>query len=176
MQPPLRIALTPAERDELDRRLRATPTPHAIHARVRTIAVVAAGATVPTAADALGHHHQTVRKVAKRYLAEGFAGRADRPRSGRPARLTEADLLALEAQLDADATSGSRTWTVGQAAGWWAERRAVTVSPACLGEVLRRRDCRWKRTKRSTAHEHGDGLRQAAAAADLALWRFGRSS
>jgi transposase len=176
MQPPLRLTLTPAERADLDRRLRAGTTPHAVHERLRMIAAVADGATVPVAARALGHHPQTVRKFVKRFLAEGAAGLDDRPRSGRPARLTEADLLALEVQLDADAAGGVRTWTVGQAAGWLAETRGVAVTPAHLGEVLRRRDFRWKRTKRATAHKQGDGLRQAEAAADLALWRFGGNS
>jgi len=175
MQPPLRIALTLAEREDLDRRLRAGTTPHEVHQRLRMVAAVAGGATVPEAARALGHHPQTVRKFVKRFLAEGFAGLDDRPRSGRPPRLTEVDVLALEAQLDADAAEGTRTWTVGQAAGWLAEERGVTVTPAHLGEVLRRRGFRWKRTKRATAHKQGDGLRQAEAAADLALWRFGGS-
>jgi transposase len=175
VQPPLRLALTPAERDELDRRLRAGTTPHGVHERLRMIAAVADGATVPQAAAALGHHPQTVRKFVKRFAAEGLAGLPDRPRCGRPPRLTEADLLALEERLDADAATGARTWTVGQAAGWLAEERGVVVTPAHLGEVLRRRDFRWKRTKRATAHKQGDGLRQAEAAADLALWRFGGS-
>lgn len=176
MQAPLRITLTPVDRAELDRRLRAATTPHAVHERLRMVAAVADGATVPEAARALGHHHQTVRKFVKRFASEGVAGLADRPRRGRPARLTEADLLALEEQLDADATSGARTWTLPQAAGWLAEARGVAVTPAHLGEVLRRRDFRWKRTKRATAHKQGDGLRQAEAAADLALWRFGGNS
>ena len=176
MQPPLRITLTPAERADLDRRLRAGTTPHQVHDRLRMIAAVADGATVPQAARTLGHHPQTVRKFVKRFLAEGVAGLDDRPRSGRPARLTEADLLAVEERLDADAASGARTWTVGQVAGWLTETRGVTVTPAHLGEVLRRRDFRWKRTKRATGHKQGDGLRQAEAAADLALWRFGGSS
>ena len=176
MQPPLRIVLAAAERDDLDRRLRAGTTPHAVHERLRMIAAVADGATVPAAARTLGHHPQTVRKFVKRFLAEGVAGLDDRPRPGRPARLSEADLLALEAQLDADAAGGVRTWTVGQAAGWLAETRGVVVTPAHLGEVLRRRDFRWKRTKRATAHKQGDGFRQAEAAADLALWRFGGNS
>jgi transposase len=176
MQAPLRLTLTPAERAELDRRLRAGTTPHAVHERLRMVAAVADGATVPAAAAALGHHHQTVRKFVKRFAAEGFAGLTDRPRSGRPPRLTEADLLAVEARLAADAASGARTWTLGQVAAWLAEERGVAVTPAHLGEVLHRRDFRWKRTKRSTAHKQGDGLRQAEAAADLALWRFGRNS
>ena len=80
----------------------------------------------------------------------------------------------MEERLDADAASGARTWTLGQLAAWLAEARGVTISPDRLGVLLKRRDFRWKRTKRATAHKPGDGLRQAQAAADLALWRFGR--
>ena len=80
----------------------------------------------------------------------------------------------MEARLDADAASGARTWTLGQLAAWLAEERGVTISADRLGVLLKRRDFRWKRTKRATSHKQGDGLRQAQAAADLALWRFGR--
>ena len=175
MQPPIRIELTPAQRAELERRLRARTTERRAYERLRMIEAVADGRTVPQAARALGVHHQTVRKFVKRFLAEGFAGLADRPRAGRPPALTEADLAALAARLDADAATGARTWTLGQTAGWLAEECGVSVSPGHLGELLKRRGFRWKRTKRATAHKQGDGLRQAEAAADLALWRFGGS-
>ena len=175
MQPPIRIALSPAQRAELERRLRARTTERREYERLEMVRAVAEGAAVPAAALALGHHPQTVRKFVKRFLAEGFAGLADRPRAGRPARLREDDLAALEARLDEDGATGARTWTLGQAAGWLEEERGVRVGPAHLGGVLRRRGFRWKRTKRATAHKQGDGLRQAAAAADLALWRFGGS-
>jgi len=175
MQPPLRIELTPAQRDDLDRRLRARTTERRLHERLTMIRAVADGATIPQAAAVLGHHPQTVRRFVKRFLAEGFAGLADRPRAGRPPRVGEADLVALEARLEEDAATGARTWTLGQAAGWLAEERGVSVSPDRLGALLKRRDFRWKRTKRSLAHKQGDRLRQAEAAADLALWRFGGS-
>jgi len=175
VQPPLRIELSAAERDELERRLRAGTTEHRVHARLRMVRAVADGATVPAAARALGHHPQTVRQAVKRFLAAGFAGLADRPRPGRPPRLSEADLLAVEARLDADAASGARTWTLPQLTGWLAEERGVSVSPDRLGILLTRRDFRWKRTRRATTHKQGDGLRQAQATADLALWRFGGS-
>ena len=174
MQPPLRIELSPAERDELERRLRAGTTEHRVHERLRLVRAVADGATVPAAARSLGCHPQTVRQAVKRFLAAGFAGLADRPRAGRPPRLSEADLLALEERLDADAQSGARPWTLPQLAAWLAEERGVTISPDRLGVLLKRRDVRWKRTKRATTHTQGDGFRQAQAAADLALWRFGR--
>jgi transposase len=134
------------------------------------------GRTIPEAAAALGHHAQTVRKFVTRFVAEGFAGLADRPRSGRPPRLTEADLVALEARLDADAATGARSWTMPQLAAWLAEERGVCITPDHLGERLKRRDFRWKRTKRATTHKQSDPDRQEEASADLALLPFCRGS
>ena len=170
----IRVELSPDERAELDRRLGAGTTEHRAHERLAMIRAVADGATIPQAAAALGHHEQTVRKFVTRFLAEGFAGLADRPRAGRPPRLTAADLAAVEARLDADATTGARTWTLPQVAAGLAEERGVTVTPAHLGERLKRRDFRWKRTKRSLAHNRPDPDRQEEAAADLALLDFRR--
>ncbi len=171
----IRLALTQAERAELDRRLRTRTTARREYERLTMLDAVGAGATIPEAARALGVHEQTVRKVVARFAADGFAGLADRPRSGRPPRLTAPDLAAVETRLDADAGSGARTWTLPQLAAWLAEERGVTVTPDHLGARLKRRGFRWKRTKRSTAHKHADPLRQDAAAADLALLRFCRA-
>ena len=173
MQPPLRIALAPGQRAELDRRLRARTTERREYERLLMVRAVADGLTVPQAARALGRHPQTVRPAVHRFRAEGFAGLTDRPRAGRPPTVAAADLDALAARLDEDAAAGARTWTLGQAAGGLAEERGVAVSPGHLGELLKRRDFRWKRTKRATTHKQGDRLRQAQAAADLALWRSG---
>ena len=167
----IRVELSADQRAELDRRLRARTTERREFERLRIVRAVGDGATVPRAARALGLHEQTVRKAVKRFLAEGFAGLADRPRPGRPPTLTEADLAAAEARLDADARSGARTWTLPQLAAWLAEERGVTATPAHLGERLKRRDFRWKPTKRSTAHKQPDPARQEDAAADLALLR-----
>ena len=52
----------------------------------------------------------------------------------------------------------------------------MVVTPGHLGERLKRRDFRWKRTKRSTAHKQADPDRQEEAAADLALLPFCRAS
>jgi transposase len=172
----IRLELTPADRAELERRLRARTTERREYERLRIVQAVGDGATIPQAARALGLHEQTVRKFVKRFLAAGFAGLADRPRSGRPPVLTEDDLAAVEARLDQDARSGARTWTLPQLAAWLAEERGVGVTPGHLGERLKARDFRWKRTKRSTAHKHADPDRQEAAAADLALLRSCRAS
>lgn len=172
----IRLELTPAERADLDRRLRARTIERREYERLRMVEAVADGATIPQAARALGVHEQTARKYVGRFRAEGFAGLADRPRGGRPARLTETDLAAVEARLDEDAATGARTWTLAQLAAWVATERGVAVTPGHLGERLRRRDFRWKRTKRSTAHKQSDPDRQEDAAADLALLPFCRDS
>ncbi len=172
----IRLALAPDQRRELDRRLRARTTQRREYERLRMVAAVAAGATVPQTARDLGVHEQTVRKSVTRFRAEGFAGLADRPRAGRPPRLRAADLAAVETRLDDDARTGRRTWTLPQLAAWLAEERGVTVTPDHLGVRLKRRDFRWKRTKRATAHKQPDPDRQEEAAADLALLRFCRGS
>src|SRR5688500_17165939 len=132
----IRLDLAPAARDELDRRLRARMTARREYERLEMIHAVAEGATIPQAARALGVHGQTVRKVVGRFAAEGFAGLADRPRAGRPPRLTDDDLAAVETRLDEDARTGARTWTLPHLAAWLAEERGVTVTPAHLGERL----------------------------------------
>ena len=170
----LRLELSVDQRDELSRRLRARTTERREYERLRIVEAVAAGATVPEAARALGLHEQTVRKFVTRFAAEGFAGLADRPRAGRPPVLTDADLAAVEARLDEDARTGARAWTLPQLAAWLAEERGVSVTPGHLGERLKARDFRWKRTKRSTAHKQSDPDRQEEAAADLALLPFCR--
>ena len=168
----IRLELSAEQRDELARRLRARTVERRAYERLRIVQTVAAGATIPQAARALGLHEQTVRKFVVRFAAEGFAGLADRPRAGRPPRLTAADLAAVEARLDEDARTGARTWTLPQLAAWLAETRGVTVTPGHLGERLKQRNFRRKRTKRTTSHKHADPDRQDEARADLALLPF----
>jgi transposase len=172
----IRLDLSSAERDELGRRLRARTAERREYERLRMVQAVAAGATIPQAARALGAHEQTVRKFVTRFAAEGFAGLVDRPRAGRPPRLGEADLAAVEARLDEDARTGARTWTLPQLAAWLAEERGVRLTPDHLGACLKRRGFRWKRTKRATTHKQADPDRQEEAAADLALLPFCRGS
>lgn len=172
----IRLDLTPVEREELGRRLRARTIERREYERLRIVETVGGGATIPQAARGLGLHEQTVRTFVARFAAEGFAGLADRPRAGRPPRLTEADLAAVEARLDEDARSGTRTWTLPQLAAWLAEERGMSVTPGHLGERLKRREFRWKRTKRTAAHKQADPDRQEEATADLALLPFCRGS
>jgi transposase len=170
----LRVRLTAAQWAELKAAQQAKVVERRLWVRLEMVRLAAWGNPVPVVAADLGVHPQTVRAQVKAFLAGGVAALADRPRSGRPPRLTEAVLTALEARLDADAASGARTWTLPQAAAWLAEEHGVAVNAAYLGEVLKRRDFRWKRTKRSSRHRQTDDDRQDRKEADLALLPFGR--
>lgn len=148
----LHLQLTDDQRRELDRRLRqqgAVPVPPL---RLEMIRLAAEDWRIPRIAQHLDCHEQTVRKFVKAFQQEGFAGLVDRPRSGRPRRLTEERLTALATLLD----HSERTWTTPQLATWLEQEHQVRVHPDYLSQVLHQRRFAWKRTKRSVAHKRKD--------------------
>ena len=170
----IRVQLTAAQWAEIERAQHAKVVERRLWRRLEMVRHAALSPSIPAAAAGLGLHPQTVRHHVKAFLAGGVAALADEPRSGRPPKLTEDVVAALEARLDADAASGARTWTLPQAAAWLAEAHGVRVNAGYLGEVLKRREFRWKRTKRSSRHQQTDEDRQERKEADLALLRFCR--
>jgi transposase len=168
------VRLTAAQWAEIERAQHAKVIERRLWLRLEMVRHAALSRSIPAAAGGLGVHPQTVRHHVKAFLAGGVAALADEPRSGRPPKLTEAVLTALEARLDDDAATGARTWTLPQAAAWLADEHGVAVNPTYLGEVLKRRDFRWKRTKRSSRHHQTDEDRQDRKEADLALLPFCR--
>ena len=162
----LRIHLSPAQRDELRARTRQPGLAPRTRDRLEMLRLADAGWRVPRIARHLGYHEQTTRKYLKAFLAEGFDRLPDRPRPGRPARVTAAHLEALEHWLD----TTERTWTVPQLVAWLDREHQVRVHPDHLRRLLHRRGFRWKRTKRSLHHKQDETARAAAAAA-LATYR-----
>jgi transposase len=155
----------------LQRRARERVLAPALRDRLEMIRLSDLGWGIPKIARYLGRHEQTVRKYVKAFVAAGPAGGwaalPDRPRPGRPPTLTEAHLLAIEHLLDEAAARGDRTWTAPQLAQWLDDTHGVQVRPKYLGERLRARKFRWKRTKRTVQHK-ADPDRQKEAKADLA--------
>lgn len=157
----IRVSLTAAEREELGARARvANPR---TRDRLEMVRLADAGWSVPRIARHLGRHEQTVRRHVAAFVARGFAALPDRPRPGRPPRVTEDDLLAVEALLDA----GGRTWTTRQLVAWLAAERGVTVHPDHLRRLLRCRRFGWKRTVTSVAHKRRDPAAYDAKVAEL---------
>jgi len=161
-----RIRLTEEQRAELRQRSRRPGLAPRLRERLEMIALADAGWNVPRIARHQAVHEQTVRKHVKAFLAGGFDRLADRPRPGRPRRLTDAHLAALEHVLD----TTERTWTLPQLVAWLDREHGVRVHPDYLRGLLKRRHFRWKRTKRSLRHK-GDPDRRAAAELELARLR-----
>jgi transposase len=167
MAKPYRIHLTPEQGMELHELARQRVLAPAVRDRLEMVRLSDLGWSVPRIAQLLDKHEQTVRRYIKAFLASGWDALPDRPRPGRPPTLTEAHLRAVEQVLDESTTQGDRTWSAPQLARWLAETHGVRVRPKYLGERLRHRKFRWKRTKRSVHHK-ADPDRQEQARADLA--------
>lgn len=166
-----RIRLTAAQQVEWERRWWAPGTTARERERLEIVWQSHWDRSVPRIAARVGLHERTVRRVVKRFLAEGFVALADRPRSGRPPTLTQADLAAVEALLDEAAQRGE-TWTTPRLATWLAETREVRINAEYLGARLRAHKFRWKRTKRSVRHKRKDPDLQQRKEAELEVLTF----
>jgi IS30 family transposase len=157
----LRITFTPDQHDQLHA-LRHDPSlSPADRDRVEMLALSAAGWPVPTIAEHLGYHPETVRRLFRRFPRAGFAAVRHRPPGPAADRARrqwiEAALTALLAQ--------ERTWTAAQLA------EALRGS----GFVLSARQTRrylagiaaWRRTQRTLTHKQ-DPVRAEQARQELA--------
>ena len=165
-----RIRLTAEHREELHGRARARAIAPRLRDRLALVRLCDLDGRVPRMAAYLRCHEQTVRRVVTAFLAGGFDALPDRPRAGRPPRLTVTHLAAVEALLDAAAGRGE-TWTAPRLAAWLADTQGVRVDPEYLASRLRQRKFRWKRTKRSVQHKANPDL-QDQAKADLEVLTF----
>ena len=163
----IRVHLTDLQRAEVRARTREPGIAPRTRDRLEMVRLADAGWSVPRIAGHLGCHlgchEQTVRKYVKALLTDGFAALPDRPRPGRPPRITAAHLDALEALLD----GGERTWTTPQLAAWLDREHGVRVHPDHLSVVLHRRRFGWKRTVTSVAHKRRDPAGYDAKVAEL---------
>lgn len=107
--------------------------------RLAIVRDAAAGLSVSESARALGVSRPTVTAWRKRYAAHGLAGLEHRPRSGRPARIDEADVIAATL---AGPPGPQRTWSARALADY------LGLSHTALGKVWQR----W-RVRQGTAAE-----------------------
>jgi transposase len=160
----IRVTLTDVQRTELRARTHRPGIAARTRDRLEMIRLADAGWAIPRIARHLGTHEQTVRKYVKAFLGNGFDALPDRPRPGRPPRVTAAHLDALEVLLD---TAG-RTWTTPQLVDWLEREHGVRVHPDHLSRLLHARRFGWKRTVTSVAHKRRDPDAYDAKVAELA--------
>jgi transposase len=118
--------------------------------RMLAIANALEGMSRAEAARLVGMERQALRDAVVRYNAEGLAGLYDRPKPGRPERLSEAEQAALAARVfrgpDPE-RDGVCAWTRADLADWLAARFGKRFHPASLSRVLRRLDLSWQKTR-----------------------------
>src|ERR671913_196467 len=134
---PIRDELTP---EALRRGARHEPSRRAAW-RMLAIANALEGMSRAEAARLAGMERQALRDAVVRYNAEGLAGLHDRPKPGRPERLSEAEQAALAARVfrgpDPE-RDGVAAWTRADLGGWLAARLGRPFHPSSLSQVLRR--------------------------------------
>ena len=138
-RPAARFQLTADQQAELRARLRQATMAPRLRVRLQCVQLRDQGWTVPQIAEQLAVSQATVRRALRRVVAGGLDALADRPRAGRPPRLSNHDLDAVEELL----RQATQVWTMGQLAAWLAATRGVQISRGRLSALLRQRGCRW---------------------------------
>jgi transposase len=141
---------------ELRRQARREPDRRAA-LRVLAIANALEGMSRADAARLAGLERQALRDAVVRYNAEGLAGLHDRPKPGRPPRLSEGEQAALAARVFTDPDPGKdgvSAWPRADLCHWLEERFAKRVHPSSLTRMLRRLEL--SRQKTRPVHPHAD--------------------
>jgi transposase len=141
-RPAAPFRLTPEQHAELGARLRQATVAPRLRVRLQCVKLRDQGQTVPQIAEQLAVSQATVRRALGRVRAGGLEALADRPRAGRPPRLSSQDLDVV-VELLGQAALTRQVWTAGQLAAWLATCRGVKLSPGRLGALLRARGWRW---------------------------------
>ena len=121
-------------------------------AALRMLAVANAleGMSRAEAARLAGMERQALRDAVARYNVEGLAGLHDRPKPGRPQRLSEAEQAALAARVFSGPDperDGVAAWTRAGLAAWLEARFGKAFHPSSLSRVLRRLDLSWQKAR-----------------------------
>ena len=131
--------------------------------RMLAIALVMEGSDRTTAAKSCGMERQTLRDWVHRYNAEGIAGLVDRPRPGRPPRLSPAQVAELVEIVETGpdvAVDRVVRWRCVDLQGVVADRFAVALSERQVGRILNRQG--YTRLKPRPQHPKADEAAQAA--------------
>lgn len=155
-------------RDALLRLTRTDPDPRVRH-RADGLLLLAGGMPIGKAATAFRTSEGRLRAWCRRYLEEGRAGLADRPRRGRPAKLTAAARALLEAALGRSPLDDGypvATWTVADLTDLL-RRHGCAVSAATVYRALRALGYRYRRPRHDLRHRQ-DAEAVASAAHALA--------
>ena len=146
------LALSEAERCELERRIRARTSPQQAVLRARIVLLAAAGRSNTAIAATLGITRFTARRWRTRFAADRLAGLADRPHCPPPRRYgpaIQAQIVLLACQKPADlGWAGQTHWTIKDLATYLGEHPELGLgapSKSTIHLILQAHDVRLDR-------------------------------
>ena len=161
-------------RTRLRRMMRGHRTDAAVGLRARIVMLLANDPCVSAVAERLGVDRKTVRQWRDRFLARGIKGLFDKPRSGRPRRISEVTRCELVSMAcDRPKSFGIEhrtTWTFDSLyAAYKAKHPDVQISRTTVFRVLTNADLRPHRMQGWMHSQDPDFRRKATAICGLYL-------
>ena len=139
--------LSVEDEEEIARLTRSRTAPVRLVERARIIELAQQGRRGPAIAAALGVSVAMVRRWVARCNAQGVAGLADAPRSGRPATYPPEAVGALvAASLTAPQELGLPfgSWTLDRLTAYLNEEQGIAIKRSRIGELLQAEGLRWR--------------------------------
>ena len=156
--PPL--AITDAERAELQRRVRAHTTPQRAAKRARIVLLAADGVSNRQIAPIVGMNQHTVAHWRHRFQAERLAGLQDRKRPGRPLVYDHDQRLRIVATVTQQPPDPASHWSHSQLAGELAD---MGISASQIGRILADLDIKPHRVRSWITRPQDPGFWERAA-------------
>ena len=110
------LALADADREELHRHQRSPSTPAGLNRRSRAVLLMADNVPGAEIARLTGYTPVQVSRIRRRFAESGIAGLLDKPRSGRPRRVTEAKSARIVALTLKSPPPGLTHWSTRELA------------------------------------------------------------
>jgi len=123
--------------------------------RLHGVLLVAQGATCPEVGRLLGDAPRTVEYWVQRFEAKGFAGLTEGQRSGRPTRLTEAQLREVDRalrQTPRDLGLTGTLWDGKTLSAWIEQRFPIQLRVRQCQRLFRQRGFRLRKPRPLIAH------------------------
>lgn len=129
------LGMTVAERDELERRVRAGTTAQRDRQRAEVVLLAADGLPGTQIAQRVGLSQQSVCKWRQQFRDRGLAGLVDAPRSGRPLVYGPTDRLVLMAKATGEHPEVDSQWSHSELATAMAAA-SIPISASQIGRIL----------------------------------------
>src|SRR6266542_1667699 len=131
---PVAVSLTAEQREALERTARAATSPQREALRARVVLGAAAGESSQGIAARLGVSVDLVATWRGRFAREGLEGLVDRPRSGRPSRLTPLERCGIMSVAcePAPQKDGLNGWTLDRLRDEVGQRGIAKISRSHL--------------------------------------------